>query len=89
MYAHVSKIVSLNLVTLNKLCDDTSHANLKLNPREWSVLGELVSTLKPFYEVTIATQGDKVGFVYKINNYVICDLCRPVMCHIPFLYYIE
>ena len=58
---HVSKIVHLSLAEINSMLDETTNKSIKLTQREFHCLEEMTRILKPFYEVTQKTQGEKVG----------------------------
>lgn len=60
MFQHVAKISSLDLAKLNVVLEETGSINLKFSITEVALLKEFVMVLRPFQEVTMATQGEKV-----------------------------
>ena len=63
------KISELTLAKVNGILEETSLTNLKFTPREYSMLLEFVTLLKPFYEVTQSTQGEKVCIQVPIDGF--------------------
>lgn len=61
LFLELSKINTLSHVKLCALLDETGHSELKLAVREQSYLCDFVNVLKPFYQATQLTQGEKVS----------------------------
>lgn len=63
MFTHLQAIAKLEQGKLNRALDAAKSVNCKMTAKEHSTLLELIAILKPFYEITQRTQGEKVSII--------------------------
>ena len=57
MFRHLQAIAKLQQAKLSSALDAATSVNCNMTPKEHSQLLELISILKPFYEITLAIFG--------------------------------